>query len=220
MKTEIISFFSDIDGHTYYSDHAARLANNCKEHNIPYDIRKLESNGSYRMNCLRKPNFILDMLRLKNKPIVWLDVDSIIHNELSIFDDKENHCDLIFAYSGMTPQLINPKYPKASPIYLTPKSIVFDFLEFWVDKCEENASDSTKKVFDHEVLLFDVLPIFMKKMKVGVLPVNYAIWPTDKLPDDMKKYITMGIADNKSKETSLREMGFSESAINFNLLRI
>jgi hypothetical protein len=220
MKTEIISFFSDIDGHTYYSDHAARLAKNCEEHNVPYDIRKLESSGSYRMNCLRKPEFILTMLKLKNKPIVWLDIDSLIHNELSIFDDKENHCDMIFAYSGIIPSMIDVKLPKASPIYLTPKPIVFEFLEFWVDKCHYNASNTGPKVFDHEVLLFDVLPEFLKRLRLGVLPVNYAIWPTDKLPPEMKPYITMGIANNSSKEKSLREMGLPERDIQFNLLKV
>lgn len=219
MNTEIISFFSDIEGHTYYSDHAKRLSQECIKYNIPHDFRKLETSGSYRMNCLRKPRFILNMLKTKNKPIVWLDIDSIIHNELSIFDDKQDHCDIIFAYQGILPKFIDVNLPKASPIYLTPKPIVFEFLDFWVDRCDFNASNTGPKVFDHEILLFDVLPKFKDRLKLGVLPGNYAIWPTDKLPEGLTPYITMGIADNKSKEESLRELGFDENAINYNLVR-
>ena len=36
MKTEIVSFYCDIDDRTYYSDHARRLRINCNENNIPF----------------------------------------------------------------------------------------------------------------------------------------------------------------------------------------
>jgi len=38
MKTEIVSFYSDIDNRTYYSDHAKRLRQNCIELNIKTKI--------------------------------------------------------------------------------------------------------------------------------------------------------------------------------------
>jgi hypothetical protein len=220
MKTEIISFFSDIDGHTYYSDHARRLASNCKKLNMPCEIRQLQSQGSYRLNCLSKPKFIRNMLREKQKPLIWLDVDSVVHNELKIFDDKDELCDMMFAYSTITPKLVDPLKPKASPIYLTPKQIVFDFLDYWVDRCMYNMERTDVKVFDHEVLLVEVLPQFIKQLKIGILPMNYALWPTDTVPEGMTPYITIGVANNSSKEKSLREMGLPERDIQFNLLKV
>ena len=218
MNTEIVSFYSDIEGKTYYSDHAKRLSENCKSLNIPHDIRHLESKGNYRLNCLSKPKFIRELLLEKEKPFVWMDVDSVIHNELTIYDDKEKVCDVIFAYQSLTPAL-HINNPKASPIYLNYNQKILEFMNYWVERCEENSKNSKFKVFDHEILLNEVLPVYMKTLRIGVLPLNYAIWPGTEIPSNMKPMITMGIADNTSKEQSLREMGMKEKDINFNLLR-
>ena len=39
MNLEIVSFFSDVDGTTYYSDHAKRLIEECEKLNVTYDIK-------------------------------------------------------------------------------------------------------------------------------------------------------------------------------------
>jgi len=217
MKTEIISFYCDIDNRTYYSDHARRFRINCNENNIPHDVRELKSRGEYRLNCLAKPKFILDILNEKKKPIVWMDVDSIIHNELSVFDTLQDKCDMAFAYQSIDPsKSINT--PKASPIYVTYSPIVLEFLSYWVERCEENLRDQTIKVFDHEILMFHVLPVFLPRMRIAALPINYAIWPGTAIPGNMTPMITMGIADGQSKEKSLREMGLNEEMVKFNLV--
>ena len=217
MKTEIISFYCDIDDRTYYSDHSRRLRINCNENNIPHDIRELPSRGEYRLNCLAKPKFILDVLLEKQKPFIWMDVDSRIHAELSIFDEIEDKCDMAFAYQGFPPN-VNPQLPKASPIYLTYKPIVIEFLKYWIERCEFNELNLGTKVFDHEILMGEVLPVYLPQLKIGQLPMNYAIWPGTKIPNNMQPMITMGIADGDSKEKSLREMGMSEDGVKFNLV--
>lgn len=217
MKTEIVSFYCDIDDRTYYSDHSRRLRINCNENNIPHDIRELPSRGEYRLNCLAKPKFLLDVLMEKKKPFIWMDVDSLIHGELTVFDDLEDKCDMAFAYQGNPPD-VDPKLPKASPIYLTYKDIVIEFLHFWIDCCEDNIKNSATKMFDHEILMFEVLPHFLPRMRIGMLGHQYAVWPTTPLPDWFKPLITMGIADGASKEKGLREMGLAEDVIKFNLV--
>lgn len=218
MKTEIVSFYCDIDGRTYYSDHSRRFRINCNENNIPHDVRELPSRGEYRLNCLAKPKFILSILEEKKKPFVWLDVDSLIHNELSIFDELSETVDMAFAYQGLVPH-VNYNYPKASPILFTYKDIVLEFVKYWIAMCEENENNpSERKVFDHEILMEKVIPEFFPKMKVAALSMNYAIWPGTKIPLEMKPMITMGIADGASKEKSLREMGLNEHMVQFNLV--
>lgn len=217
MKTEIVSFYADIDGRTYYSDHAVRLKKNCDDLNIPHDIRPLESRGEYRLNCLAKPRFIQSVIKEKKRPFVWMDVDSIIHEELSVFDTLSETTDICFAYQAVAPN-IPIQYPKASPIYLnyTPRTI--EFVDYWVQRCEENEKNTEKKVFDHEILMYEVLPLFINALRIGILQINYAIWPGTTIPPNMKPMITMGIADGSSKEKSLREMGMSENNIKFNLV--
>lgn len=221
MKTEIVSFYCDIGDKTYYSDHARRLRINCNEHNMPHDIRELPSLGEYRLNCLAKPKFILDILMEKKKPFVWMDVDSILHDELKVFDEMEGKCDIGFAYQAIISNL-NLSIPKASPIYVSYNDLVIEFLNFWITSCEENIKSTTQqKVFDHEILMAVVLPIYLPKLKIAALPINYAIWPGTKLPEGfpMKRMITMGISDNESKEQSLREMGLTQESIDYNLAR-
>jgi hypothetical protein len=46
----------------------------------------------------------------------------------------------------------------------------------------------------------------------------YAIWPGSHIPETVRPMITMGIADGKSKENSLREMGLTEDTVQFNLV--
>ena len=223
MKTELISFYSDIGDDTYYSDHANRLKAQCESLNIPTDFRHLESYNDYRLNCLRKPKFILDMLEEKKKSLVWMDIDTVIHKELTVFDDINNGPgDLGFAYSAFSGQEINPLSPKASPIFLKYNDTVIDFVKMWIDKCEE-ALNKNEPFFDHEILMFRVLPFMAKKIKLACLPIEYCVWP-GRCPAGIEPYITMGIASGKSKEENLRDMakvtGMSENVILFNLNKV
>jgi len=62
MQTLVISYFCDVDGRTYYTDHAKRFKEECESFGIPYSIDHLESQGSYQNNCLIKPKFIYKKL--------------------------------------------------------------------------------------------------------------------------------------------------------------
>jgi hypothetical protein len=152
MKTEIISFFSDIDGTSYYSDHAFRLREECFKYNIPYDFRYMESTGDYRLNCLRKPQFILSLLQEKKKPLVWMDIDSVIHKELLAFDHlSENNADIGFAYPIIKQDQIAMSSPKASPIFCNYNEKIIAFLQTWIDRCKESIEQG-EHFFDHEKL--------------------------------------------------------------------
>lgn len=223
MQTEIISFYCDIDGSTYYSDNASRLIEECKNLKIPFDFRKINSHGDYRLNCLRKPKFILSVLEEKKKPIVWLDIDSKIHKQLDVFDKFVNlHVDLGFSYFETDKTKINVMQPKASPIFCNYNEKVINFLKMWLRECEKTLK-SEERFFDHEILMFRVLPFFVSQMSIGCLPLSYCVWP-GRCPPDIDPYITMGIADGKSKEKNIRELaekiGMSEDGILLNLNRI
>jgi hypothetical protein len=222
MKTELISFYCDVGDYTYYSDHAFRIKEECFRLNLPHDFRKVRTENDYRLNCLRKPKYILSMLEEKKKPIVWIDIDSQIHRDLTGFDRLlEHEADLGFAYFVTDPSQINVLQPKASPIFCNYNEKVINFLKMWIQKCEDSVKKN-EKLFDHEILLFKVLPFLANQLKIGCLPMNYCVWP-GKCPEGMEPYITMGIADHKSKEENLKEfanVGMSESEIRLNLNRI
>jgi hypothetical protein len=75
MLPFIISFFTQ---DWEYPAHAKRLRQECQSLGIDSHIVELESTGSYRANCSKKPGFILESLQRFQKPLLWLDVDASI----------------------------------------------------------------------------------------------------------------------------------------------
>jgi len=203
MKTKLISFYSDIEGTTYYSDHAKRLIEECKSLDIPYDIRKKESLGSYQLNCLSKPQYILNMMEELNQPVLWMDIDSKLHKILDAFDSFDESIDMVFStangqISGM----------KASPLYFGNTSMSKQFIEAWI-QTGKDILENNKGVFDHEPL-FALIPIFVNKMNLRFVGPEYCTWPGH---TNENTHITMGLADAESKKESLRKLGMSEELI-------
>ena len=212
MKTPLVTFFADIDGKTYYSDHAKRFIKNCRDLNIPFIVRELKSKDDYRLNCLSKPRFLYDMIKELNSPFVWIDVDSIIHQQMNILDDLAARCDLAFAFPKIpTKEDPTMALPKASPIFINNTAVAIDFLWSWVQAAED-VKNKNIPVFDHEILI-TVFTNKMKGMRIGCLPSGYCIWPGTEYEGE--KYITMGLADSDSKQDTLKKLGFSDEAIEY-----
>jgi len=207
MKTTLISFYSDVDDSTYYSNHSERLISNCKELNIPFDIREKESLGDYKLNCLSKPQFVLDMLNEKDEPIIWMDIDTIIHKPLDSLDAfHDSDYDVVFSSSNG--QISGAK---ASPVCCNNTQGARTFLEEWIHNTHLVLEHNVNS-FDHEVL-FPLLKKYNYQnspIKIAYLPPTYCVWPGDTNNDSI---ITMGLADGESKKDGLRKMGMNESLI-------
>jgi len=203
MNTQVISFYSDIDGTTYYSDHAVRLKQQLTDLNVPHDIREKVSLGSYQKNCLSKPEFIYKMLIQKQQPVVWLDIDSDVKKSLSIYDQFVD-TDMVVACGSN--RLIAAK---ASPIYFNFNTKVLDFLQIWKQSAKE--AMEREEWFDHESLM-GLLHAFYEnpKFKMKFLGPEYCTWPGE---ETEKTVIVMGLADVESKKQSLRKLGMKENII-------
>jgi hypothetical protein len=204
MQTEVISFFSDIDDKTYYSDHAKRLNQQLMGLNIPHDIRQKQSLGSYQKNCLSKPQFIYQMLVQKQKPVVWLDIDSDVRKSLNVFDQFTGNTDVAVACS--TNKL---HAAKASPIYLDFNSKVLEFLQHWIFIAKQMATNG--QWFDHEALI-GILHTFYQKegFRMKFIGPEYCVWPGQ---ENESSVIVMGLADVDSKKEALKKLGMSEDLI-------
>jgi hypothetical protein len=215
MKTPLVTFFADVDGRTYYSDHAKRFIKNCRDLDMPFILRELKSKGDYRMNCLSKPKFILDMMMEINVPFVWMDVDSIMHKQLNVFDDLVPNCDIGMAFPKI-PTKDDPSIalPKASPIFINNTAAAIQFVRDWVDMADQVKKQGTP-IFDHEILV-QLFLNNIKKLRIGCLPVGFCVWPGTEIQGE--KIITMGLADTPSKEKTLKELGFNEDAISKQML--
>ena len=203
MNTLLISFYSDIEDRTYYSDHAKRLISECEALEIPYDIRHKESLGSYQLNCLSKPQYILNMLEGLNKPVLWMDVDTKIHKKLDIFDDFGDDVDMVLSTAnGMLSGI------KASPLYFGNTEMARELLSVWISTTKD-ILENDKGVFDHEPL-FGIVAEYSKKMNMKFVGPEYCIWPGH---TNENTCVTMGLADAESKKESLRKLGMAEDLI-------
>ena len=95
---KLISFYSDLPGLDYYKTCANDFLTSCSNFNIESHVQNLESTGSYRLNCLRKPQYILDCLLKFNTPVMWLDIDSKIHTNLPILNTNDLNFDIGLCY--------------------------------------------------------------------------------------------------------------------------
>ena len=204
MQTEVISFYSDIDGKTYYSDHATRLTQQLTALGIPHDIRQKESLGSYQKNCLSKPQFIYQLLVDKQRPVVWLDIDSDVRKSLSIFDQFVGNTDL--AVSCSTNKL---HAAKASPIFFDFNSKALEFLQHWSYMARQMARNG--QWFDHEALIGILHSFYQKEnFRMKFIGPEYCVWPGN---ENEHSAIIMGLADVDSKKEALKQLGMSEDLI-------
>ena len=68
---------------TEYEEFINRLRLSCEECNIENDLKLIPNSG--RVNaCLYKPSFLKFMLITHDKPILWLDADSVIEKNFSL----------------------------------------------------------------------------------------------------------------------------------------
>lgn len=203
MKTKVISFFSDVDDRTYYSDHAKRLKEECEKLNIPYEIESKESLGDYQSNCLSKPQYILDKLNELQEPIIWLDVDSYLHKSLEVYDTLGEDVDGIFATAnGMLSGV------KASPLYFGNTDNSRKILQSWIDSTTA-IKEENLPIFDHEPF-FEIVAKYSSTAQLRFVGGEYCTWPGH---TNENTIITMGLADSESKKECLREMGMNEELI-------
>jgi hypothetical protein len=138
MKTLFITYYSDLSPSTFYRDSAISLESKIKELGGRLYSEQLPSLGSYAMNCLRKPKFILDCLNKFKEPLIWIDADSKI-NELPIeLDNLEEDIACVEKSNGC---------PESALIYFNNTDNSKQFIIEWMNRCSVDVPE-----LDHPVL--------------------------------------------------------------------
>lgn len=207
MNTLVISYFSDVDGRTYYSDHAKRFLSECNNFGIPHEVSEIPSQGSYQRNCLLKPKFIYSKLIEHRRPLVWFDIDTFIIQEPNAFDGLSS-MGINLGVSATDPK--NPITIKASPLWFNYTAETLQFVRDWIMQCDHVLA-TQGKVFDHETFL-GCLFNYVKNKKIAILDSSYCAWPGQQNENTV---LMMGLSDSPSKKGALKEMGYDDSTINW-----
>lgn len=213
---KVISFYSDLPNTSYYTDCYNIFKNRCQINNLDPYIENLKSTNSYRLNCLRKPKFILDVLLKLKMPVFWVDIDSLICSNLNEINDLKFDYDLAFSYSyiNVTPKIahLNKLIPKASPIYFNYSENSINFLIKWVHECEKNEKQNGI-LFDHEILVENFISTMFEMCRIYTLNYTYCLPLNEKTIINDYSNIVMGISKHEYKKEDLRKMGLCENRI-------
>jgi hypothetical protein len=138
MNTLFVTYYSDIPPSNFYSNSAVQLKKRIEELGGKIHIEQLPNLGSYAMNCLRKPKFILECLQRFNRPIIWIDADSIVNQLPTEFDDIDADVACVEKANGC---------PESALIYFNNTEKSKDFIKSWIDGCGVDVPE-----LDHPVL--------------------------------------------------------------------
>lgn len=193
----IISFYADIppdknnkDSYNYYSKNAERLKKQLIDFNLIYDIKELKSHNSYMKNCLMKPGFILSMLKEKQSPVIWIDIDCIINNFPKDFIDEDY--DICFVER-------EKNIPESCFIYFNYTDNSINFLKEW-----EKISKNSILNLDH-LILIELYSKYKNKIKIKTYPWYYAS------PKNFKEVkilmLSSKFSDKRKIELDIRKKG-------------
>ena len=206
----IVSFYSDPDGSTYYSKHARRFREDADILKLPVTVKKMQNQGDYRKNCLRKPEFLKTMMQQMDGPILWVDIDSKIHkNDFGVFEQFESSVE--FA-AVAPPQAAAWWGIRASPLYLNNTDNTMHFLDEWIRRCRKALQDG-EQVFDHEVLFTMEKWIKVQNMSYKIIiDPRYITWPGE---SNENTIIEIGMSDNEQKRETLKQLGVPDWKIDW-----
>lgn len=206
MQTLVISYFCDIDGKTYYSDHAKRFHEECERLRIPHEVSHIPNQGSYQNNCLIKPKYIYSKLTEHQKPLLWLDIDTFILKQPSAFDGLTNLGVNIGVASTSPNNLIEIK---ASPLWFNYNAETLDFIREWI-QISEFVRQTKGSIFDHETFINCLAKYIKSNKKIAILDKNYCTWPGKQTDSTV---LMMGLSDLPSKKEALKKMGYNDELV-------
>jgi len=203
MNYKVISYFCDIDDSLYYTKCSIDLIKSLENFNVDYDIKEIESLGSYKLNCSRKPKYILDKLEMENSPLLWLDIDTVLLKSPKDFENLPHETDVAISTS-----MSDIRGIKASPLFFNNTENAKNFLCQWVEAIEHNLKGDIE-LFDHEPL-FGIIQEFLPHINIKFVGPDYCAWPGQETESTV---MIMGLSDVDSKKESLRKMGMTEDVI-------
>lgn len=140
MKTLFVTYFSDLSSGSFYRDSANLLQCRIKELGGRIHTEELPNLGSYALNCLRKPKFILECLDRFKEPLIWIDADSKV-NQLPIeLDNLEEDVDIACVEKANG-------CPESALIYFNNTGKSKEFITEWMNRCSVDVPE-----LDHPVL--------------------------------------------------------------------
>ena len=164
-KPLVVSFYTE---GSLYEKEAENLIKSCKKFNLDYDVVSVPNKGSWSANCCFKPEFLLKKLEEHNRPLIWMDADSIFNKNPVFFNDC--NADVALRINDNVPVDDKTKILTRT-IFLNATLSTKKLLQFWKKECERCLA-LNKIVFD-QVCLRKVVLHYPTIVEIKRLPISY-----------------------------------------------
>jgi hypothetical protein len=183
-------FVSAFSLNTLYEKEIKNLENSLNRLSLPYRLFGFKNTGSWERNCHKKAETILQALNETDKPVVWLDADSIVEKYPTFFDTLD--CDISCYH-------LKSKYNQnemlSGTLYFANNDKSRRIILRWIKENENNPTAWDQKN------LQKVIENFREKIDITPLPVEYIkIFDCQKYQGEIKEpFITHFQASRRLK---------------------
>lgn len=157
MKNFVIVSFCT---HGSYEEESKRLKESLCRLGLFYEIKVIESLGSWNKNCNYKPFFIKEMILKHRLPVLYVDADAVFHK----FPELISKIDADFGV-----HYFNNIQLAGGTLYFNKTAAALTLLDNWIEKNRLNP-----KALDQQNLQEIIeMPCWRNRLKIFYLPVEY-----------------------------------------------
>ncbi len=167
----IVSYYIE---ETPFEKEAGDLIASCKKFGLDYEIEAVPSKGSVSADCCFKPEFLLNCLEKYNRPLVWVDIDSMFFQDPTLFDECK--ADVALRINDTVP-VDSPLKILSNTMFINNTASTKKLLNFWKKECEKLLKQNGP-VFD-QVALRRVILHYPTMVEIKRLPATYTVVTDD-----------------------------------------
>lgn len=95
MSSEKLMVISYYTPDPYYKELGESLRKSCEKYGVDNAIAELPSRGEWIKNINLSPGYINDCMMKYNRPLLWIDADSVLIQFPNLFRSKPDDCDMV-----------------------------------------------------------------------------------------------------------------------------
>lgn len=178
MTPIVICYYTKDTG---YENEVENLVTSCERFSLPCKVDAIDSLGSWEQNCCYKPRYILEKLDELKQPVLWLDADSVVVQNPTLFDSLDS--DIALRVVEKVPD-DHPSKMISGTVFVNNTEKAREILKAWDLECKRMLQEEKEEVWD-QIALRNVL--LASDAKVTPLPRAYYMVYDKIESEEMKK---------------------------------
>ncbi|MBM3193469.1 MAG: glycosyltransferase family 77 protein [Chlamydiae bacterium] len=163
----VVSYYPE---NTPYEKEIEDLITSSKKFGYECIVEAIPNKGSWSANVCHKPEFLLKCLEKYNRPLIWVDADSLFFQNPTIF--SECKADVALRINDHV-AVDSPLKILSSTMYINNTASSIKLLNFWKNECEKLLKKGG--VVQDQVALRKVILHYPTMVEIKRLPATYVV---------------------------------------------